>query len=476
MKTKKIGLLAFFIGIFVIPFVSVKADIQTYYTTLFQGSAIFNYDGGDGFAVSYDYTDKSYATSSEQESDIANIKNELLDWCKTTGLDLSQCTEANINVYGPDTSYYKIVNGIETYTTEEEATIKRVTYMVEFFAEKDMGKDTRELISKVEVSGVTTDFKDGDKPVYTAKTGDSTYKIDYEMWSSRRDHVGFCNYSDEKENNVAKEKDYYFEKFQSGVVYSHSVIVKVVDPFKYKFTNDTKVYIDKKEYKGEFYNGIIISKYILDLASTTISDKNYQQVIDLAEEVMNNAVEEEHPGLTDELANELSPIINNHEYDRITTRVDIKEIPETDIENVKEKIKDKVTSDMNIVSYLDISIPVLIDGEQKGYITKLINDAKITIEAPTNIPKVKDGYERTFAVIRLHNGEVTVIPVTVNSDGTLSFESDSFSEYVLTYTDNIIPTEDDTKNPNTSDNILSSAIILLLSVIGLLSIRKLRNN
>ena len=38
-------------------------------------------------------------------------------------------------------------------------------------------------------------------------------------------------------------------------------------------------------------------------------------------------------------------------------------------------------------------------------------------------------------VLRLHDGSVTVLPTTLNADGTLSFETDKFSTYALAYTD-----------------------------------------
>ena len=40
-----------------------------------------------------------------------------------------------------------------------------------------------------------------------------------------------------------------------------------------------------------------------------------------------------------------------------------------------------------------------------------------------------------YVVNRIHNGESTIIPVTVNPDGTLTFENDRFSSYALALRD-----------------------------------------
>ncbi|MBR1568195.1 MAG: hypothetical protein IJ648_04465 [Lachnospiraceae bacterium] len=87
----------------------------------------------------------------------------------------------------------------------------------------------------------------------------------------------------------------------------------------------------------------------------------------------------------------------------------------------------------------DISLfkEISIDGQTQGAKTihNLTTPLKLTIGVPKSFPAVADGYTRTYMVLRLHNGSVTVLPTKLNADGTLSFETDKFSTYALAYTD-----------------------------------------
>ena len=82
--------------------------------------------------------------------------------------------------------------------------------------------------------------------------------------------------------------------------------------------------------------------------------------------------------------------------------------------------------------------------------------------------KVKEGYTRKYSVIRLHTNddgtmEISKIEkVDENKDGTVTFETDRFSTYILTYEDT-----KKTTNPDTGDNMLVYFAAAVMSVIGL---------
>ena len=87
---------------------------------------------------------------------------------------------------------------------------------------------------------------------------------------------------------------------------------------------------------------------------------------------------------------------------------------------------------------------------------------------PESLAKVKDGYKRTYYVIRIHDGVTTVLDAVDNGDGTISFKTDKFSTYSVVYTDAKI------SNPETSDNIVTYAVILCASIFALGSAVTLR--
>ena len=85
----------------------------------------------------------------------------------------------------------------------------------------------------------------------------------------------------------------------------------------------------------------------------------------------------------------------------------------------------------------------------------------------TDLPKVEEGYTRTYYIVRNHNGVVEILDTKVSEDGkSLNFESDKFSTYALAY-------EDVAKvvtNPNTFDGISTYLILGAVSLIGLAAI------
>ena len=165
--------------------------------------------------------------------------------------------------------------------------------------------------------------------------------------------------------------------------------------------------------------------------------------------------------------------------DEITTSVDTEAIDEADIdEDIKDTIEEKA-SDLGyeISNYFDISININTVGGSIGRITELKNTLTFTMEVPSDIEAVADGYERTYKVLRFHDGQVDTLYVTVNDDGTISFESDKFSTYALVYKDTkkasttssaTNNSKKATSNPNTFDNIYLYVGLGLLSIIGLL--------
>jgi len=80
------------------------------------------------------------------------------------------------------------------------------------------------------------------------------------------------------------------------------------------------------------------------------------------------------------------------------------------------------------------------------------------------------GFTRKYVVIRVHYNEetqeyeTTVLPAT-EKDGTVTFETDRFSTYVLAYED--VKT---TTNPPTFDGISLYMMIAAASLIGLVSL------
>ena len=125
----------------------------------------------------------------------------------------------------------------------------------------------------------------------------------------------------------------------------------------------------------------------------------------------------------------------------IITEVIVEKLDDADVDaDVKEalekalaeSVKDMEGAETKIAQYLDLSVLLkTTSGKELGKITKLSKDMKFTIAVPDEL--VKEG--RVFVVLRMHEGETTVLETTMNSDGTISFMTDRFSTYALAYVD-----------------------------------------
>lgn len=181
-----------------------------------------------------------------------------------------------------------------------------------------------------------------------------------------------------------------------------------------------------------------------------------KEVEALANKILNNA---EVTGISDELKESILNAINNG--DNIVTGLETEEVKEEDISEDAEKINDLISKDTKIFKYLDITVPVKINGNTQGYITKLENNIEISIDLPSDLPKVKEGFTRTYKVIKVHNGVASAIDAEVKNE-KLTFKTNEFSTYALTYTDVKNP-----DSPTTGDDIMTYVYLLGISVLFL---------
>lgn len=165
----------------------------------------------------------------------------------------------------------------------------------------------------------------------------------------------------------------------------------------------------------------------------------------------------------------------------VKTVIDIKDITPSDDEKkaVEEAIKDGV-----IAKYFDIS--VLIKNSQNDAIldeiTELSESIKFTITLDEELKNVPEGYERTYKIIRIHDGKVEVLDATLSDDkNSLEFSTDKFSTYAISYVDTKIEDDttikDDTKVDSdivqTGDYIyIAIGVVVLIVAINVISLKR----
>lgn len=148
---------------------------------------------------------------------------------------------------------------------------------------------------------------------------------------------------------------------------------------------------------------------------------------------------------------------------------DVKATEEITKEFTKSLEDNKVTSG-KIVSYFDISIAIkdAKTNEKLGNLTELTKKIEFSVAVPEGIENVKDGYARSYYIIKKHGDKVTVIDGVLSKDGkSIIFETDEFSTYALAYEDKAV---NNVKVPQTFDGITSVLVFGGLAIIGVTAI------
>lgn len=112
------------------------------------------------------------------------------------------------------------------------------------------------------------------------------------------------------------------------------------------------------------------------------------------------------------------------------------------------------TSDYTIVRYEDITLwyQFVSGTEKEKHNPDMPLPTAITIgmNLPSSIPELKSGYERSYRIVRLHDGRAEVLNdveiKTINGTKRLLFKSDKFSAFAIAYKDT--KTGSDPSNPD----------------------------
>lgn len=136
------------------------------------------------------------------------------------------------------------------------------------------------------------------------------------------------------------------------------------------------------------------------------------------------------------------------------------------------KIENSMKKDEKIAQYFDISVLVKADGKKVGELEELSNKITLSVVIPNEL--IVEG--REFYILREHDGKVERLATTLDGN-VLEFKTDKFSTYALTYADPADVVEDnkennkeEIKNPQTSDNILTSIAVGLVGIVTIAGI------
>lgn len=137
-------------------------------------------------------------------------------------------------------------------------------------------------------------------------------------------------------------------------------------------------------------------------------------------------------------------------------------------------IMDQIAQNYNNLSkFFDLSL-ILNYDEESVSLSSLDEKITVSVDIPNDIEAVETGYIREYFIVRYHDGEIEKIDCLINDDESmLTFETDKFSLYAISYEDSIAPAD----NPETSDMIMIAIVTLVISLTAIIVIGyKVRKN
>ena len=145
----------------------------------------------------------------------------------------------------------------------------------------------------------------------------------------------------------------------------------------------------------------------------------------------------------------------------------------------KKLVEAQLNSTNTVAMYLDLKVVASItkNGSKVGddvTIGETGTPVQFTVALDDSFINTNNTVDRTYQVIRIHEGKVDVLPATFDPETkTITFESDKFSTYALMYTD----TPKTSKTPVTSDDgnvalYAGMGVIALAAVVAMIFFKK----
>lgn len=120
--------------------------------------------------------------------------------------------------------------------------------------------------------------------------------------------------------------------------------------------------------------------------------------------------------------------------------------------SVGKEDKDLINTALNnwqVGQYLDISLFKII-GDSQNRVTETTGTIRITITLPDALKHADSTKTRDFAMLRIHNGEISVLNDLDEDADTITIDTNCFSTYVILYQEQTDSTEENGNDNNTS--------------------------
>lgn len=292
----------------------------------------------------------------------------------------------------------------------------------------------------VEITNESTNiFEDGEE-IHPNATGTAQYIDEARLWwvscawidSQEGVMIEVVDINDTTKSNEIAEKFSEWEYYQS-------------------FPQETFQY-----HNGEYIIFVVIPKIYTEAGLTLDVAKAY---LDKAYNEATNQVTEEKNDYdanvvnTTNIANKIelteaekAAIDNGVQLDVVLSFQDTGAVATTE----EQKIIEKKLEDKTIGTFLEIDLSKKI-GAFETKLSETNGMIEITFELPQELKNADTSVNRTYSVMRYHDGIVDVLDAEYDvATGKLSFETDKFSTYAVIYSDEEVDSTSSTSTPSTS--------------------------
>ena len=221
----------------------------------------------------------------------------------------------------------------------------------------------------------------------------------------------------------------------------------------------------------EVYNNVITITVVDKTATAEITEGTPSTTTTYDEQTIVNTVKESY------LTDEQKKAVNNGAFVEVKTTASKIEPTEED----KNLVEVQLNSNNTVAMYLDLKVlaSVTKDGEQVGdtvTVSETGTPVKFTIALDDAYINTKDTVERTYQVVRVHNGTVDVLPASFDAENkTITFETDKFSTYAIMYTDTVKASKTPSTSDTTTVGLYGGMAVVSVLAVGLLFFFKKRN-
>lgn len=141
------------------------------------------------------------------------------------------------------------------------------------------------------------------------------------------------------------------------------------------------------------------------------------------------------------------------------------------VENISNTVSErdkalvqKAAQGYTIGAYLDLNLFKQVEGSEAVPVKELSSKITVNITIPKDLLNTDSNIKRTYAIVRVHNDEASLIEGSFNEQtGSFTFKTDAFSTYAIVYKDEAVKAStSNVKGAGTGDNTPIAATVMVI--------------